>query len=144
MISDFATFLGGVGQFCRTLPPFVKWDKWSHCKREGTGNRDGDYTANDRHYQGGGYDATAFLDKIDSYQSAYHEPVLVLRYMELEDPGQGFQGVYNNQVFEQVYQPSDVYVMNVNFGSFYGHLGWMEGRLYKDDQLVPFKFLTTH
>ena len=90
-------------------------DKWSRAKRSDTQQRDGAYTADNRIYN------TSYVDVREFWYSkknnAYHEPVLILKYMELDDPSRLFQGTYNGKAFTLVSNP----VTN-DFNSFYSHI----------------------
>ena len=59
-------------------------DKWSQCKRHDNGKREGCISFND--LWGGQLDVSRFISNSSQYQSAYKEPVIVARYMEIDDP----------------------------------------------------------
>lgn len=76
----------------------VKADKWSRCKRTGTEQRDGDFTAADRYT--GEFTWLNWHRFNPQWMSAYREPVLALRYMALTDESKEFQGEYDGKQFK--------------------------------------------
>ncbi|MBO7602969.1 MAG: hypothetical protein J6S97_00970 [Bacteroidales bacterium] len=63
---------------------YVKADKWSLCKRHDTSQRDGNFTKADLY--GNTLDMNLFVKNPAQYRSAYHEPVIVPRFMLVDDP----------------------------------------------------------
>ena len=80
----------------------VKTDKWSICAHRGTGQRDDDFKASDRYDENFNWK----LFQNNSHKSAYHEPIMAVRYMEIIDESQTFQGTYNGKKYTILYEPS--------------------------------------
>ena len=99
----------------------IKADQWSRCKHHNTDYRDHDFTAadcydSDYKWRDFRYDTknAQWLETITEngftrpkYVSAYWEPVVIVRYMELEDTNQKFQKTYNNQEFTLIREPDE-------------------------------------
>lgn len=98
----------------------IPWDKYSHCKHEGTENRDGGFSAADRYTTG--YNTLLFNQDPSRYKSAYHDPVIVARYLELDDPGESFRTTYNGHTYKLISQPNDLIKVLINGGEFIGGL----------------------
>ena len=80
-------------------------DKWSRCKRHDTGTRDGNYTVNNltkKSY----IDVSDFIYDPKKNTNAYFEPVLFVRYLELDDDALSFKGTYNGKSYSLIYSPN--------------------------------------
>jgi hypothetical protein len=91
----------------------VKGDKWSQAKRNGTNFRDRDFTKDDLY--SGAFDCRKFFYDITStkwpevvtengytrpkYVSPYWEPVVFIRFMEVDDTSTEFKGTYGGRRF---------------------------------------------
>ena len=90
----------------------VKADMWSICKNSSTGQREGDFKDTDLYIAD--FDWKNFQDR--GYKSAYHEPIMAVRYMEIpDDDAQTFKGTYNGKKYELVYSPSAANEMELRF-----------------------------
>lgn len=94
----------------------VKADKWSSLRRHDTGQRDGDFTAADRY--SGAFDARLFLDG-NKYLSAYREPVYAVRYLEIDDPTNGFQKTYNGRKYRLIFNVEDPAFRYIHVSEFW-------------------------
>ena len=130
-------------------------DKWSSCKRHGTDYRDSAFT-NDSCYDDGVYSADYFKYNTltaswrttvsdngftrPKYVSVYREPVIVAKYMELEDTKEEFQETYKTgdgrtEKFTKVYEPSLNAAMQV-YITYWATLYNTAGLVWMDN--VPF------
>lgn len=127
----------------------VKSDKWSRCVRTLTKQRDGDFTADNRFANAqNNYnfnDFKALSVQQPGFTSAYHEPVIVARYLELDDPGNAFQGTYNGHTYQLVSQPNDNFCFWTRYGELANSIMWMYTggtRVYKDGKLIVVPYAT--
>ena len=125
--------------------PF-KADQWSRCKHSGTNYRDRDFTAADC-YEGNWYNWSDFSYDTNNARwpmsvsdngftrprnvSAYWEPVITVRYMEIEDTKQEFQSTYNAEDFTllcEPTEPSKIIFRTTNWGKLSNSIGntWMD------------------
>ena len=122
----------------------IKADAYSRCKRTKDGVRDGDFTAQDRYTEN--YNFKLFSSDMSKFKSAYHEPVIVARYLELDDPGDNFKGTYNGHTYTLVSQPSDNLKFIMTFGEFVNGLMWTVNtstfaKTVKDGQLYKLPYI---
>ena len=124
----------------------IKADQWSRCKRAGTNYRDRDFLGTDC-YDGNWYQWSDFIYDTNDvkwplsvtangftrphYVSAYWEPVITVRYMEIEDTKQTFQDIYNAQVFTLICEPSGpskIIFRTTNWATLSNSIGntWMD------------------
>lgn len=98
----------------------IKYDQWSHCKHHGKEYRDSHfrywdcysnaYSCRNFSYNtltvqwGSLYTANGVMRP--QYVSAYWEPVVMVRYMEIDDTSQEFQETYNGKKYKVICQPS--------------------------------------
>ena len=75
-------------------------DLWSRCKHHQTDYRDGAFTK-DMLYHSTVIDMLDFM--LGTNKNAYHDPVKVFRYLELDDDVQAFKGTYGDQKYTLVY-----------------------------------------
>ena len=74
-------------------------DKWSSCKRSDTQTRDGKFTVYDRSQT---FNSFLWQGAPNIYRSAYHEPVLFVRYMSVDDISENMLDKYNGKEFTLV------------------------------------------
>lgn len=138
----------------RLVNDTIKADQWSHCKRNGIDYRDPDFMNGDC-YDGLVYSSEHFgYNTITGswgntitghgftrpkYVSAYWEPVIIVRYMEIEDTKQTFQDTYNGEKFTLVYDPAEPFKLvfrTTNWGNLNSSIGntWMD--------YVPYNMIT--
>lgn len=121
----------------------VKADKWSSSVRTATKKRDGDFTADNRFANAqNNYnfnDFKAVSNQQPGFTSAYHEPVIVARYLELDDPGKVFMTNYNGRNYQLVSQPDEGFCDWTHFGEITNGIMWMYTggtRVYKDGMAI--------
>ena len=114
-----ATHLFTCSDYITATKP-VKADKWSICRLSGTQTREGDVKPSDLHTEN--FDWKLFQD--GSYKSAYHEPIVAVRYMEITDDDLlVFKGEYNGKKYSLVWEPGSQYEETVRLSLFIPHLG---------------------
>ena len=138
----------------RLVNDTIKADQWSHCKRNGIDYRDPDFMNGDC-YDGLVYSSEHFgYNTITGswgntitghgfmrpkYVSAYWEPVIIVRYMEIEDTKQTFQDTYNGEKFTLVYDPAESFKL-VFRTTVWGNLNSSIGNTWMD--YVPYNMIT--
>ena len=80
-------------------------DKWSRCQRHDTGTRDGNYTVNNLNKKTY-VDISDFIYEPKKNTNPYFEPVLFVRYLELDDDSMSFKGTYNGKSYSLIYNPN--------------------------------------
>lgn len=116
----------------------IHYDKWSHCKRRGTNERDGDFRTTSRHTAR--YLYTDYKEDPGDFTSAYYEPVVFARYLELDDPGIAFRETYGGHKYKLIYQPNQNARDQAMKGKFCNGLLWAvnhagkEPMTYKDGE----------
>ena len=135
----------------RLVNDTIKADQWSHCKRHGTDYRDPHFIYSDcyddeyfsaDYFKYNTFNASWAMtftgDGITrpKYVSAYWEPIIVARYMELEDTNEEFQETYKTgdgktEKFTKIYEPSinaGMQLYSTYWGTLYNSVGetWMD------------------
>lgn len=107
----------------------VKADMWSNCYRHETTNRDGDFTYAKTYDVN--FDWQLLHNNNTKYVSAYHEPIVAMRYLELDDPvGDQFRGTYNGKKYQLIYKLDNPgYEISVRFdlpGGIGSYHNWID------------------
>ena len=135
-----ATHLFTASNYITEAKP-VKADQWSICVNQKTGQREGDFKASDRYTDD--FDWKLFHER--GYKSAYHEPIVAVRYLELDDNSTTFQGTYNGKRYTIIYHPEAFWeepirrAANINYlQSFHNYLmekyNYLNNGCYLDGQ----------